>query len=257
MKSKSIVIIICSILIIIVGIVMSTFITKDKETVKYDSAYDDQINEIIKRMDNKESFNLYLHSHSDGSDIVKVLDYYKDMFSIEYDNVEMKFKNKTFKSLVKKLGINIVDSDQHAYVVITKGVIDYSINGVFSEIDLRRLLITAKKIGKKYDSIDRLVNDTDFKKYYSKDEVYNVLYVLNDDTNLFKYREILCKNKVNSLVVYSGLLDSEETSTMFDNKLGISEGDNKKFPILIKVRKNKIISTKTNVSLDNLAKELK
>ena len=46
----------------------------------------------------------------------------------------------------------------------------------------------------------------------------------------------MCKNKVNSVVVYTGDLDSVEIIDMFRDKLGDVDESTEKLPILVKIK---------------------
>lgn len=250
---KGIIIIIFAIIIITVGVLLT--VLEEKPTKKA-NIYDDKVNKIIEKLDNKESFNLFLYSRNEESGLVDVLNYYKKVFSIEFDKLEINFSNEAFKSLVNRLDIDIVDSDETAFIIIDNGIVDSSINGVFSETSLRRQLIKANIIGPEYNHIDYLANDDDFKKYYASNKMFNILYI-NNNSDSYKYRELLLKNKVNSLVIYFGELDSDETSTMLEHELNLEDDSTKKLPILIKTQNHKIISAKYNISLEEFATEIK
>ncbi len=255
MKGKVIVFIIGALSLIIVGIILLTFKDKPLE----DNLYDIELDTIVRKLDNKESFNLYLYSQKDNSDLLKVLNYYNDVLSIKFDKLEMKTSNEKYKSLMNRLNEDgsLTSSDEHAFLVITDGTVDYSLNGSFTENALKKLLIKSNKIGVEYKSIDYLVNDTDFKDYYNTDEILNILFINRSNDKLFKYRKILCKNKVNSVVVYTGDLDSVEIIDMFRDKIGDVDESTEKLPILVKIKNKEIITTKYKISLDDFASEIK
>lgn len=255
MKKKKLVIIICSILMIIVGIVM-LLSTEEKPIINNAPSYDDEVNKIIKKLENKESFNLYLYSYSEDLDLKDTLKYYKKIFSINYESLKMDFSNKAYKTLLEKLEINISPSDEQAFIIIKDGYIHESINGLISEKNLRNLLIKDKVIDQKYKYIDYYIEDNDFNEYYSSNEIYNILYININNNDLFKYREILYKNNTKSLVVYYGIIDSMDTTTFFENALNLPPGNTDKLPVLIKTQSSKIIYSKSNISLDDFEKEL-
>ncbi len=252
MRKKEIIVMICALLIIIVGVVM---VILNQKPIEEKETYNDLVNKIIKQIDNKETFNLYLYSPNDESDLKSDLDYYENVFSIKFEMLEMRFNNETFKELVKKLDIDLVNSDEHAFFVIIDGSIKSSINGLFSENQLRNILIKTKRIGAEYKDIDYLVNDEEFDSYYSKNEEYYVLYI-NGNKDLYKYREILAKNKVKSLVIYEGRLDSSVSAEKLETELGLVDKIPEKYPMLIKIKNHKILSSKFNVTLDDLKEEI-
>jgi len=256
MKKKRIIIIIAVVLIII-ALVLGLLLNHDKpKPVVIDEEYNNQIKSIINMINDKKTFNIYFYS-KDSNSLENVLNYYKDIFSIEYESLEMNFDNDIYKSLVDKLDVDISSRDELAFVVIKDGSVDYSINGLFSENNLRNLLIQAKLIDPLYKTIDYLFNDDEFEKYYSSGELYSILYINSDNKDLYEYRKIFLENKEKSLILYSERLDSIKTSVSFEEEFNILDETTEKLPILIKIKNNKVVSKEYNVSLDNFAEKIK
>lgn len=214
--------------------------------------YNDKVQNIINKIENKESFNLFIYSENDDSQLIKDLEYYSKVYNLEYDSIKKNYKNELYKLMISKIDADLSEADDAAFLIVKNGKVDYGINGLFSENNLRRILIQSNIISKEYEDIDHLLYDSEVKDYYNKNELYNVLYISSNDKNLYKFREILVNEKIKSLIVYSNSLESVDTSTSFEEQLGILDEAEKKLPILMHIKNNRILNSFENVTVEHL-----
>ncbi len=239
------IILLISLLLLALGL----FLPKDNIKVK-----DDPYTKIIERINNKETFNLLI-SKNDYYNIEKTLNYYKDVYNINHETIKANYSNSSYKELIKLLGLVITNGDDMVFIIIKEGKIVNSLIGDIEEPDLKRLLIKSKLINKEYEKVDAIMED-DLKKY-KNDKEYNILYISNSDKDLYKYRSLLVKNKIKSLILYANSLNQYNVITELEKALNINEESKIDYPILIKLNKGKLEKKYTKVNLDNLVEKCK
>lgn len=241
---KKIIIVLIILVIVFTGLV---FINKNSRSTSTEN--------VIKMIDNKETFNLFI-SFDESSRNAKILKYYKDNYSINYKYIFMNEYDETYEKLIKKLGLEIYKEDRELFTIIKNGSPQHSLIGVFSENNIKNLLIDSKLIDKKYNEIDYLFVDDEFDNYFKQDKLYNVLFIDPGDENLYKYRTMLMQNNIPSLIIYDGNLNSAKTGALFREKLNLDIDISDKLPILIKIKNGKILSSKNNINLDDFQKNI-
>ena len=192
---------------------------------------------VIKKIDDKETFNILI-TDKDTSDLRPILNYYENAYNIEVDYLNLNPKDEKFKDFFKKTSIEFMDSFKSIFIVVKDGKITSSIMGEFDESSIKDLLINSKTIGKEYKDIDTVIIKN--LKNYSK-EPYTILYINKDNKDLYKYRELLVKNKIKSVILYSGTGEIKEVKAI-EKELGFDRNVNDKLPTLIKINQCSIYS---------------
>ena len=97
----------------------------------------------------------------------------------------------------------------------------------------------------------------EIKKYLKYNDLYNILLISSKNSNLYNYRQILVKEKIPSIVMYTN--NPERLCQILKLEGSIELGDNPqaKLPIVVKIKNNKILSVKTDVTIDNLKEKMK
>lgn len=240
-KNKIILIIICMLFVIIIGFCVFKIVNKE-----------DPYESVISKINNKESFAFIL-SKSDSFSMKKTFEYYSDVYSIPIVFLTEDTDNKYYKEVLKFTGQKVLAENGVIFQLVDKGNQSGVLIGTFDEFYIKRLLINFGYIDKAYEDVDNFINSS-FNDYYKKDKTYNVLYVGEDDSNYYEYRKLLVKNKIPSLVVLLGF-SNIDTIEYLEKETSIKSED--ELPVLIKIRKNKIIDSYKNVSLDSLVSKCK
>lgn len=212
-------------------------------------------NDIITKIEKKETFNVLL-TNGNNEELVNLFKYYEKAYSLKYSHMKYIYTSSEFNNIMSKLPIKITPDINNAFLMIEQGSLKYSLLGDFNEEDLKKLLINAHIIDQEYEDIDKLINN-DFKNNYDENKIYSILYLNKNDENLYKYREILVKNKVKTLVMYTNGLNQADIEESLKNQINYGEDITKKLPIIMKVRNNKVMFSTTNITLDNLLEKFK
>ena len=211
----------------------------------------EQYDAIIKKIDNKESFNLLILK---GQNEMKgTFNYYEDVYSLKYEEIQIDTTNNSFKKLIKKFDFPIDDTTTRVFMVIEKGVITGVVVGEFKEKELKETLISSNVISQEYKDVDVMM-DNDF-SIYNDDNIYNILYLGGYDIDVYKYRKQLVENKIKSLLLYSESLKQADADSKIREKLNMGDDLENKFPILIKYRNGEILESIPNITVDNLVTE--
>lgn len=250
MQNKKVFLII-SIVLIVVGV----FLIMTSQQGKKISLFKDKSKEIIEKMDKKESFNLLITG--EGTDqLLNSFNYISDTYDIPFVKLNMDNQNESYKKLLKRLDVNPSDNIEMIFDIIKEGVSTSGMRGVFSENQLKDMLIKDKQIKEEYKDIDRLIED-DYEDYYKSDIGYSILYISQDKEDIAEYRKLLVKNKIKSLVMYPDRLSMKKAVTFYNEQIDSEGNIEEKLPAVIKTRNGKIEYVKTNVTLDNLIESTK
>ena len=210
----------------------------------------DPYEEVVKKINNKESLNLVLIKKDSAMN--KVFEYYEDAYGIKFNRLYVDKNSLGYKQLMKALDQDIEEDNEIIFQIIKDGVPNYIIKGLFSEKDLKKQLIEQKVLGEEYKDIDTFM-DSDFK--YNKDETYNVLYINQSDKNIYEYRKLLVKNKIKSLIIYAGNANQIEVENDIKEKLNIKSSLDANLPVLIRIKNNKVIKSYSDITLNNIVEK--
>lgn len=210
----------------------------------------DPYEEVVKKINNKESLNLVLIKKD--SDMNKVFKYYEDVYGVKFERLNIDKTSLGYKQLMKALDQDIEEDNEIIFQIIKDGVPNYIIKGLFSEKDLKKQLIEQKVLGEEYKDIDTFM-DSDFK--YNKDDTYNVLYINQSDKNIYEYRKLLVKNKIKSLIIYAGNANQIEVENDIKEKLNIKSSLDANLPVLIRIKNNKVIKSYSDITLNNIVEK--
>ena len=236
------------VLIILVTVLMISGCKKEHSI----NVASDPYEEVVKKINNKESLNLVLIKKDSAMN--KVFEYYEDAYGIKFNRLYVDKNSLGYKQLMKALDQDIEEDNEIIFQIIKDGVPNHIIKGLFSEKDLKKQLIEQKVLGEEYKDIDTFM-DSDFK--YNKDETYNVLYINQSDKNIYEYRKLLVKNKIKSLIIYAGNITQRNEEQSIREKLNIPNNTYDNLPILIKMKNKEIINSYNNISLNDLVKNCK
>lgn len=192
---------------------------------------------------------------STDNNFIKAMNYYKKTYSISYEYIEK--ENVEFYNLLnKRTGFHISPQDENVFMIFKDGDAVSSYTGPYLESSIRKLLIDNNVLDEKYKEIDYVIYDNEFDEYFKKDTLFNILYINESSDDLYKYREILMKNNVKSLVLYANNIDSSDTCILFDEMFNINSDSYNNFPVLIKVKSGKYLSIEKNITLNNFMDKL-
>lgn len=209
-------------------------------------------NKVIKKIDKKKTFNILI-TDKETSDLRPVLNYYENVYDIDVDYLDLDPKDAKFNEFMKKVSIDFPPSLKSIFITVKDGKITGSIMGWFNESNIKDLLVESKTIGKEYKDIDTVIIKN--LKSYSK-EPYTILYINKDNKDLYKYRELLVKNKIKSVILYPGTGEIKEVKAI-EKELGFDRNVNDKLPTLIKIKNKKVLYYYSNIKLDDLVKKAK
>ena len=210
---------------------------------------------IIDKIDRKETFNILI-TDSEDEYTNKVFEYYRDVYSLKYEQIKKQQKDIKYKKLLEKTTFDISDKDEVIFVIVKDGVPSAGLIGEFSEEALREFLITNNIINKKYNNIDLLIED-DFKDFYiNNNDNYSILLINYNDKELNDYRKLLAKNDIKSVVIYNGDIDIYDIEE-FKRVLGSDIEAYNKSPIIINIKNKKMVNYYENVKLDDLLNYVK
>lgn len=243
-------IIVSLIAIVFILIIVSAIVTFSNS--RHHSRKNTSYSEIIKKIDSKKSFNILI-TDKDTAYLKPVLNHYKSSYNIEVEYLNLNPKDEKFEDFFKRTSIKFIDSFKSLFIVIKDGEVIGSLVGEFNETNIKDLLIENNVIDKEYQNIDTVITKN-IKNHI--DGEYTILYVNKDDKEQYKYRELFVKNKIKSVVIYSGTTDASELMSL-NKELGYENNIDEKLPAVIKTRNGKIEYVKTNVTLDNLIESTK
>ena len=209
-------------------------------------------NKVIKKINKKETFNILI-TDKDTMDLRMILNYYENVYDIDVDYLDLDPKDAKFNDLMKKVSIDFLPSFKSIFITVKGGKITGSIMGEFNEPNVKDLLVESKTIGKEYKDIDTVIIKNS--KNYSKDS-YTILYINQDDKDLYKYRELLVKNKIKSVILYPNTSEIKEVESL-NKELGYGYDINDKLPTLIRIKDKKILYYYSNIKLEDLVKKAK
>ncbi len=224
--------------------------------IKGANTHENQYEKIVHKIENKETFNLVLSQNNDKEAIVKILDYYKKMYDLDYEIDNIDFNSTSYNSLIKKLGLRLTELDKNIYVIIKEGRLVGYFLGDFNESAFKNSLIASKMVDEKYSKIDAIVKNS-FKDYYTFGEDYCILYISPSDNNLYKYRKVLVESEIKSLVVYVEGPFEIKIDEYFNGPSVIDKNDVNKLPVVVKIKNKRIISSKSGVTLRQFSEFVK
>lgn len=246
MKKKIIILIIVICVITTIIIVFQKNIKAVRQTEK-NSVYE----QVLNRIKDKETFNLLIvKSKQNQKELLTMFKYYKKTYSIDYKMIQANKENKDYQALVNKLNIEYNEQDS-MFIIIKDGIMNSSLIGSYSELDLKSLLINSGLLDKKYETIDSLIDNSFFKEKYNKENNYNILYIDQNDPNLYEYRSILVQNSIESLIMLKDNANQIETIEYFNKKLGFNDEIYNKLPLVIRIRKDNFLCT-PNITKANI-----
>lgn len=249
-KNKRYIIITISILLfisIIVFIVCMNLFTKKEIPKEINYQY------IEEKISNNENFYLLLINDYESYS-KKLFDYYNEVYDLDCDYLIINKENNKYRKLMTKLNIEKENENVETFLVIKKGKVISSFGGNFSEQNLRNYFISNSLIDRKYKNIDYVFKDDEFNNYYDNSKLFVILYINKDSLYINKYRELLVKKEISSLVMFYNDFEQIKTNQFFNEKLKLSDDITNKFPILIKIKNKKIVSYEKNVSLKEYSK---
>lgn len=247
MKNKKPIIILVLILLIVGVISWKSFSIKpSKKLTIYET--------ILERMNNGESFNLLI-GNGKREDLKQMLDYYSDAYGLKIIYLKSDINDTNYSKILLELGLESPVDEQLEFQIIRNGKPYSGTGGILDESEFQAFFIKQKLISEEYKDIDHILS-FDFKAYYNQDKTYCVLYDNLDSESSYKFRKLLVKNKINSLILYIGSSDIS-TVEYLKKQLGLDRDFIKKLPIAIKIRNNQVLSSVNNVTLDNLVDSCK
>ncbi len=239
MATKKRIILLISLIVIVIISIITVTITSNSDNNNYQ--------EVIDRINNKETFVLLITNKD--NELLDIMNYYKDVYSVEYTSLDYNNK-KEYNEILKKLSYDGSLDNDSLLKLYKNGEEIAGIEGIFSENDIKILLINNGLIDKEYKEIDSLsLSNIDV------NNSYNVLYINKDNKDLYEYRKLLVKNKIKSAVVFHGSYDESGLAMMLDEEYNTFEKD--VLPILIKMKKNQIMYSTTNIKLKDLVNKSK
>ncbi len=239
MKNKKL---IAMLIITLICIFMTILLSQSNDARAVISTYEN----IINKVDNKESFNLLLQdSHND--DIIEIFNYYHDVYNIEYELLLVDYEDERFAELLEKLSLEMIPQDKSVFIIVEDGKARSTIRGEYSEFHLKEFLINHELIEKTYMHVDAIIYGN-FQEYYKDNNLYCILYIKPDDQNLYEYRELFVHNDIKSLIMYSNYAGSEEAEKYFKEKIDFGDNTVEKLPAIIKFNNGKILDSHTNIT---------
>ena len=187
------------------------------------------ITNIIKKIDNKEKFILYLNDDpnicgSACSDIYDIVSFYEEVYNLKFIEVnKSKIPTIDYNKLLKKLNCKESDITYPNVVMIEEGYAKERVNSVVTEELFKNALIDNGYISADSISNDVQIDYNTFWEYYKGVDDKLVLFYTYENPDSYKFRgKVLRLSRsynFNYSVVYFGLASSSLIADELDPKI--------------------------------------